>query len=105
MSILVSDGAGPVAVSVSKNSSHSASTSDVDGAASFMISRSDGYDASNLPSSNNTEEPLSLELHSAPVPTEVSVSHNIVTWIHVCNYVYAIALTGPELIVSCMRVI
>ena len=81
MSILVLDDAGPVAVSVSKNSSHLASTSDVDGAASFMISRSDGYDASNLPSSNNnTEEPLSLELHSAPVPTEVSGSMYVIMY-------------------------
>ena len=90
MSILVLDGAGPVAVSVSRNSSHTASTSDVDGAASFVISRSDGYDGSNLPSSNNAEEPLSLELYPTPVPTEVSVSHSIVIWNYVYNYVYAI---------------
>ena len=90
MSILVLDGTSPVAVSVSRNSNHLASTSDVDGAASFMISRSDGYDASNLPSSNNTEEPLSLELHPTPVPTEVSIAHSIMIWNYVCNYVYAI---------------
>ena len=65
-------GAGPVAVSVSKNNSHS--TCD-DGAARFTTLGSSDSDASNLPSSNNSEEssnnseePLLPELHSAPVP-------------------------------------
>ena len=74
LSVLVLDGAGPVAVSVSKNNSHS--TSD-DGAARFTTSGSSNSDASNLPSSNNSEEPLPLELHSAPVPIQVIILHSV----------------------------
>ena len=77
LSILVLDDTDPVAVSVSKNNSHSAS--DVDVAASFVTSGNGGSDASNLPPPNNSEEPLPLELHSTTIPTQVSVMHSTVT--------------------------
>ena len=80
LSILVLDGAGLVTVSVSKNNSHSAS--DVDVAANFVTSGKGGSDVSNIPSPNNSEEPLPLELHSAPVPAQVSVPHIVVTCLH-----------------------
>ena len=67
----MTDGVDPVAVSVSKNNSHSAS--DVDVAASFVTSGNGGYDASNLPSPNNSEEPLPPELQPTPIPIQVRV--------------------------------
>ena len=77
------DGAGPVAVSVTKNNSHS--TSDL-GAARFTTSGSSDSDASSLPSlnnseesSNNSEEPLPPEFHSAPVPIQVIILHSVVS--------------------------
>ena len=58
-SVFVSDGAGPVPVGASKNYSHN--------------------DASSLPSSNNSEEPLPLELQpTTSVPLQVSVSCSMV---------------------------
>ena len=79
--LVLLDGADPVAVSVSKNNSHS--TSD-DGAARFTTSGSGDSDASNLPSSNNneessnnSEEPLPPELHSAPAPMQVIILHSV----------------------------
>ena len=78
LSVLVLDGAGPVAVSVSKNNSYS--VSDVDVAASLLTSGNSGSDAANQPSPNNSEEPLSLELHSASVSAQVSVSRSVLTY-------------------------
>ena len=61
-SVLVSDGAGPINVHL---------------AASCMTSGHN--DGSNLPSSNNSEEPLPLELHpTTPVPLQVSVPCSMV---------------------------
>ena len=77
------DGAGPVAVSVSKNNGHS--TSD-DGAARFTMSGSSDSDASNLPSSNNSEEPLPPEVHSAPVPIQVIILHSVVSTLSLNNW-------------------
>ena len=84
------DGAGPVAVSVPKNNGHS--TSD-DGAARFTMSGSSDSDASNLPSSNNSEEPsnnseepLPPEVHSAPVPIQVIILHSVVSTLSLNNW-------------------
>ena len=90
LSVLVLDGAGPVAVSVSKNNGHS--TSD-DGAARFTTLGSSDSDASNLPSSNNSEElsnnseePLPPEFHSAPVPIQVIILHSVVSTLSLNNW-------------------
>ena len=87
MSVLVLDGAGPVAVSETKNNSHS--TSD-DVAAR---SGSSDSDAPNLPSSNNceessnnSEEPLPPELHSAPVPIQVIILHSVASTLLLNNW-------------------
>ena len=85
MYLLVLDGASSVAVSVSKNN-HSAS--DVGIAVSLMTSGNGGSDASNLPSPNNSEEPLPPELHSAPVPAQVSAPHSVVTCLQGSMYLY-----------------
>ena len=76
-SVLVSDGAGPVPVGASKNYSHPAIN--VYSAASCMTSGHGNFDASNLSLSNNSEEPLPLELHpTTPVPLQVSVPCSMV---------------------------
>ena len=78
LSVLVLDGVDPVAVSVSKNNSHSTSGNDV--AASFVTSGNGGSNASNLPPPNNSEEPLSLEFLSAStIPAQVSSPCSVVT--------------------------
>ena len=64
-------------VSVSKNNSHSTSGNDV--AASLVTSGNGDSDTSNLPSPNNSEEPLPLELHSAPLPAQISAPHSAMT--------------------------
>ena len=69
------DSANPVAVNVSMNNSHSASNLVV--AARFIASGNGGSNVLNLPSSNNSEKPLPLELHSAPLPVQVSVPHSV----------------------------
>ena len=85
MYLLVLDGPGPVAVSVPKHNSHS--TNDNDVTASFVISGDDGSDALNLPSPNNSEEPLPPELQPTPILTQVS-SHNIHSVPMAITYVY-----------------
>ena len=56
--------------------------SDVDGAASFTMPGSGVSNASNLLSQNNSEEPLPLELHLAPVLIQVSTPHSVMTCVH-----------------------
>ena len=99
------DGAGSVAVSVSKNSSHSTSGNDV--AASLVTSGNGGSDTSNLPSPNNSEEPLPPELLSAPVPAQVSAPHSSVTCLHgphVSTYVQSCELSMLQHCQNCCHI-
>ena len=65
------DGRSPVVNSVPKDNSHSKNDNDV--TASFVISGNGGSDASNLPSPNNSEEPLPPELQPTPILIQVSL--------------------------------
>ena len=79
------DGPSPVANSVPKNNSYS--TNDDDVTASFVISGNGGSDASNLPSPNNSEEPLPPELQPTPILIQVSL-HTIYSVPMATKYVY-----------------
>ena len=72
----MTDVADPVAVNVPKDNSHSAS--DVDAIANFTSSGNGSNDASNLPSPNNSEEPLPPELWLSQIPIQVSAPHTVV---------------------------
>ena len=79
--ISVTDSAGPVAVSLSEDNGNSISGTDV--TTSFVTSGNGGSDVSNLPSPNNSEEPLPSELWSTPILVQVSVLHtNTHTYTH-----------------------
>ena len=71
---LVTDGANPVAVSVSEDNGHSTSGNDV--AASSVTSGNGGSDTLNLLSSNNSEEPLPPELQPTSIQVRVHTHHN-----------------------------
>ena len=71
----MTDVADPITVNVLKGNSHSAS--DVDVIANFTSSGNDGSDPSNLPSPNNSEEPLPPELRLSQIPIQVSAPHTL----------------------------